>query len=307
VIFVNVGSGNVHFLQENTSATSTDRWMLDANTGYRTLWSGSTVQGMGLAVYDATGPNGRWRFSELTGYNTAGALYVRGNLFAGNGVLREAAAYPRLQLSSSTAGNNGSSIRWYNSAGSSLFTMGPDYNGNATADWWMYDNTNGINNVYINNTGTSYLSFGTSYGGIQYAESSDELALYAAGATRLRLTSGALKISTHPYYQKRASGTTNTSISCEGTGEAMGTNAMDARGWFTTGTGGSGQYDCTMTFGVPWDLSVNVGVPVCTATTSSPSVSVAVTAIDDHTVTFSLPSPANVTVYYHCDGLLAAP
>ncbi len=316
VLFINAGAGNALFYNEHTSASSTPaRMLLDSNTGYRTLYNNS-IGSFGIGTYDNT--TQRWRIAILGGFNTGGPLAVNGDFsVAGNaavvGALSSASAALSnvagvlLTLKSLTSGNNGATVRWLNSSGTSLFTMGPDYNGNGGQNFWLYDNVNARTFLYLDNTGTSYLSFGTSYGGFQYAESTDELGFYASGLTRLRLTGNAFKIGTHPYYQKRTSGTTNTSISCEGSGEAMGTDAMDARGSFTTGTGGSGQYDCTMTFGVPWDLSVNVGKPICTANTSDPTVNVAVTAIDDHTVTFSLASPANVTVYYHCDGLIPAP
>lgn len=209
----------------------------------------------------------------------------------------------RLILQSTTSGNNASTVRWKNSAGTSLFSEGTDYNGNATQDFWLYDNVNGVTNLYLNNTGTSYLSLGTSAGGMQYAESTDELGLFATGAVRLRLTSAALTISAHPYYQRRASGTAKPTLGtdCNGGGTATWVNndSGDARGVFHVPMWGS---FCTMTFAIPWDLSVNTGKPICTANASSGYVSIY--SITDHQVQFSHSGSGDVDIYYHCDGVL---
>jgi hypothetical protein len=217
----------------------------------------------------------------------------------------------RLTLRSTTSGNNGSTVRWENSVLTRLFSLGTDYNGNATQDFWLYDNVNGVTNLYISNAGTSYLSFGTSAGGIQYAESNDELGLFAGGNTRLRLTSGAMKVSAHPYYQRRASGTAMPTLgtNCGGWTWSSWANADsgDVRGAIQLGYYAS---QCTMSFAVPWDLSVSVGTPICTANSSITGQSVAITAIDDHSVTFQTSTSGSSIapiIYYHCDGVLPPP
>lgn len=306
-------SEHVTLHQEHTSATAADRLAIDANGGFRYLFSNGT--GLAIATYDGTSQ--RWRMATLESYNVSGSSVVNGEMnVAGNltttGVFTgtntnatlTGTGSTRVSLKPVSTTNNGSTLAWLNNAGSALFSMGPDYNGNLGKDFWLYDGWNGVTNLYANNTGTSYLSFGTSYGGLEYAESGDELRLFASGLVRMRLTSGGLKISTLPYYQRKTTGTAKPTMgsNCNGTGTAtQHADSSDYRGSVTLGANASA---CTLTFAIPWDLTGNnVGEPMCTANTSTSGRSVAVTAMTDHEVTFTPSASGATTIYYHCDGI----
>jgi hypothetical protein len=315
VMFTNAGTANAYFYHESTSASSAnERLMIDANTGYRIMYPGSNST-LGWAVYDAT--TSRWRFASIAGYNAGGSFAANGSIGATGGgtfggdiatanATHSSTAGTRLTLKSLTSGNNGSNIKWQNSSAATLFTMGPDYNANGTNDWFLYDYTNGVTNLYANNTGTSYLAFGTSFGGLEYAESTDELRLFATGTVRLRLTDDWAKVSAPVFYQRQASGTakpTLESATC-GVGATQHADSTDSRGSVTIA---SGVTSCKMSFTVPWDIEQSPanGFPICTFTSSTGYVTVS--ALTDHYVTF-VPSVSGAqTVYYHCDGVIDPP
>lgn len=321
VFFWNVGAGTAWFVHEDTSATSTNRWKVDANTGSRALFGGT--EGMGVAVYDGT--TGRWRFGPLSGYNTGGSLQVNGSFSVydwsalGQYATVRGPQSTRLYLTSDGSGDNSSSIRWQNSASTALFTMGPDYWGDGGANWWFYDNTNSLTPLYLDQAsdGVSWLSMGASSGGMEWDENDwpsgaatvdGLLRFFANGLYRMTVSDFFVAFNSQPYYQRPGSAPTLDS-NCNGSGTATFARdeSSDARGAITLGTGATA---CTMNFAIPWDLiggtepEVREGFPICVANTSTSGRSVAITNITDHLVTFTPSASGATTIYYHCDGVL---
>ncbi|MDD5251713.1 MAG: tail fiber domain-containing protein [Patescibacteria group bacterium] len=72
-------------------------------------------------------------------------------------------------------------VRWTDNADASLWTMGNDYNGDGTQNFWLYDNVNFLDVLYVDQLATSYLSFGTTLGGIQYDDVTNKLGLFTNG------------------------------------------------------------------------------------------------------------------------------
>ncbi len=321
LILVNSGSGHVNLHPESSSAGSaSDRLYFDSNGAYRVLFG---QVGIAFATYDGT--TARWRLGLIEGHNsgankqTNGDHTVTGSL-TNNGYLTSTgfpaslanttilgSTTPRLVLKSTHGTSDASTVRWQDNAASTLWSLGSDYNGNGGQDWWLFDNVNSITNLYLKNTGLSYLSMGDTYGGIQYDNTDMELGLFVDGGVKIRLNEYAWKFDTLPFYTRQTSGSSlpTKGSNCNGSGTAtQHADSGDARGSVTLGTGATA---CTLSFYHPFDLEQSPanGFPICTANSSTSAV--AITAIDDHSVTFTPSSSGVQTIYYHCDGIIDPP
>jgi hypothetical protein len=309
----NNGPASVFLLKESTSATATDRFYADGNGTYLTLPAGAFT----LATYE--GSLQRWRLSPWGTINNVGSQSVTGSvsvsgntkavggLTGGNTTLSGAGGSDRLTLKASPGTNVGSLLAWQKSTGAATWTMGNDLAGNGSQDWYLKDNINNLVNLYLNNsaTGVSYLSFGASKGGISYDQSKSEFSFFANNTTRLRLSNTAMKISTTSYYFPSLGSPSVNNAGCNGTGAAtIQADSSDARGKVTLGTGSTA---CTMDFTI-WDHdnqhNITHAVPICVVNTASTAYDVTVTAVTDHTITFTPSVPGPVTFYYHCDAVL---
>jgi hypothetical protein len=322
VFFTTAGAGNAYFYQEHSSAaTAADRFMQDANGtgGFRVIYNGG--KGFGMAIYDGT--TQRWRFASMVGFNSGGPLTANGDfvtsgsiqatngLIAGDTTLR-ANTPTRLILKATHATNDGSTVRWQDKDAANLWSMGNDYWGNGGHDFWLYDSVNNRDHMYLSPTGTSFLRFGSSWGGMQYEDADNtaggdglgRLSFMTDGYIGADLHDYAWRFHRHVFYTRYNSGSSlpARSANCAGSSTSSAhADSGDERGSVTLGTGATA---CTLTFAVPWDLDQSPanGVPVCTANSSVGYVKV--TAIDDHTVTFTPGTTGAQTIYYHCDGII---
>jgi len=310
VIIENVGSGDAYFYHEHTSASSAQaRFVVDANGSYQTLWNGV---GLGLATYDNT--TQRWRFVPLLSYNSAGEMQVNGQLTAralvtGNTTVASDYGVDRLTLKSLATDNDGSALRWLDHSGGGLFSMGPDYNGDEGKNWWLYDLYNGVSNFFIDNAASSFLSFGTTAGGMQYDDTTGQLGFFTNGLVRAGTDgyAGASWMWNTTVFYRRVTGVSDAptlSSNCNGSGSAsfVWDYAGDQRGAITLGTGATA---CTLTFYSPYDITyanTNKGQAICTAN-SDTSAGVKITAQTDHYVTFTPTTSGAQIIYYHCDGI----
>ncbi len=320
LILVNSGSGHVNLHPESSSAGSaSDRLYFDSNGAYRVLFG---QVGIAFATYDGT--TARWRLGLIEGHNsgankqTNGDHTVTGSL-TNNGYLTSTGypaslanttisgnTNPRLILKSTHGTTDSSSIRWKDNADGSLWGMGPDVGANGGHNLYLYDYVNSLTTLSVDNAGVSYLSFGTSYGGMQYDESTDTLGLYANGQVKFRLHDLFLKINGPTFHTREAGGTdkpTKGSNCNGGSSSSQHSDSSDARGSVTLGSSASA---CTLTFAIPWDIEQSPanGFPICVASSSVSGTSIAVTAIDDHSVTFTPSTAGAQTIYYHCDGII---
>lgn len=322
--FQNAGSSTATLYHEYTSGTTaSQRILLDGNGAGRTLFGDGIGQGM--AIYDGT--TQRWRFAPFEGFLTGGSKTIAGDLsvwssaiVSGNLTVNTDAVIagtldtgnttiagtgsPRLALQSTNGSNDGSSVRFLDSSGASLFTFGTDYAGNGSVnDFWLYDNASTVTNLWVKNTGVSWLLFGTSgnQGGFSHDNSTGETTFFGGSDDKIQLHDYWSLVYDHLHFA-RGAGTSQPTLGSNCNGSTTATKSAETNDHVGAITLGTGATACTVTFGTPWDVGVNQGQPICTANTSTSGRTVAITAIGDHDVTFTPSAAGATTIYYTCLG-----
>jgi hypothetical protein len=88
---------------------------------------------------------------------------------------------------------DGSNLRWLKSDGTIRWSMGNNSTTSTVShDFWLFDNTNAQYNLYLNNSGASYLKMGTTDGRVTYDNATQDLTFRTNGADRCVMNASGL-------------------------------------------------------------------------------------------------------------------
>lgn len=107
-----------------------------------------------------------------------------------------------LMLKSSSLTSDFMGIRWRDNANANLWSMGNDFSGDGGHDFWLFDNVNGETVLLADPAATSYLSFGTTNGGLEYDNATEQLRVFTSGTNKLFVNSSGsvgIGVSTAPF------------------------------------------------------------------------------------------------------------
>lgn len=129
------------------------------------------------------------------GMQMAGSAFVAGDAnISGLGTIAAATtancagfSCDRLHLKSTAVAHPGSTMRWLNSVGALLWTIGNDTSDTAAQDFFIFDNVNARYLINATATGASYLRFGSTDGRFRYDDATHTWTLSTNAVTRLTI------------------------------------------------------------------------------------------------------------------------